>query len=188
MQANINGVNVNRLKETVSAIEKHPGLGKFSFRVSNRWVHGAYNHSAIQGFYGGGQEDDSRKRPFILGSDKPEMLLGEDTEPNPAEYVLHALAGCLTQAIVYHAAAKGYHLEKVESTLVGNLDLGGFLGTSTGSRNGYEAINIQFIIEGDLTDEQKKEILQLGPRFSPVFDIITNKVPVSVSLLPAHSM
>ena len=182
MQPNINGVNVKKLKETVTAIEKHPGLGKFSFRVSNRWVHGAYNHSAIQGFYGGGQEDETRTKPFIIGSDKPEMLLGEDTEPNPAEYVLHALAGCLTTAIVYHAAAKGYHLQKVESTLVGSLDLGGFLGTSTQSRNGYEEISIRFTIEGDLTEEQKKEILQLGPRFSPVFDIITNKVPVSVSL------
>jgi uncharacterized OsmC-like protein len=182
MQANINGVNVGRLKETVSAIEKHPGLGIFSFRVNNRWVQGAYTHSAIQGFYGGGQEDDTRKRPFILGSDKPEMLLGEDTEPNPAEYVLHALAGCLTTAIVYHAAALGYRLEKVESTLEGKLDLGGFLGVNTHTRNGYEAISIRFTIEGDLTEEQKKEILQLGPRFSPVFDIITNKVPVSVSL------
>jgi hypothetical protein len=38
----INGVNVNRLKETVSAIEKHPALGKFSFRVNNRWIDGAY--------------------------------------------------------------------------------------------------------------------------------------------------
>jgi uncharacterized OsmC-like protein len=182
MQSVINGVNVGRLQETVSAIEKQPGLGRFSFRVNNRWVHGAYNHSAIQGFYGGGQEDDTRKRPFIIGSDKPELLLGEDTEPNPAEYVLHALAGCLTTAIVYHAAALGYQLEKVESILEGSLDLGGFLGVHTEARNGYEAINIRFIIEGDLTEEQKKEILELGQRFSPVFDIITNKVPVSVSL------
>jgi uncharacterized OsmC-like protein len=180
--ANINGVNVRRLKETVSAIEKTPALGKFSFRVINRWVHGAYNHSAIQGFYGGGQEDDSRKKPFIIGNDKPEMLLGEDTEPYPAEYVLHALAGCMTTAIVYHAAALGYNLEKVESTLEGRLDLGGFLGIGSDTRNGYEEIKIRFTIEGDLTEEQKKEILQLGPRFSPVFDIITNKVPVSVIL------
>jgi uncharacterized OsmC-like protein len=183
----INGIDVSRLKETVSAIEQHPSLGKFSFRVNNRWVDGAYNHSAIQSFYGGGQEDETRKRPFIIGSDKPELLLGEDTEPNPAEYVLHALAGCLTTAIVYHAAAKGYRLKKVESILEGNLDLGGFLGASTDARKGYETINIQFNIEGDLTDEQKNEILQLGPRFSPVFDIITNRVPVSLSLLPSHS-
>jgi uncharacterized OsmC-like protein len=185
MQPDINGVNVKRLKETVSAIENHPGLGKFSFRVSNRWVHGAYNHSAIQGFYGGGQEDDTRQRPFIVGSDKPEFLLGEDTEPNPSEYVLHALASCLTTAMVYHAAALGYKLDKVESVLEGNLDLGGFLGTNAQARNGYETINIRFTIEGDLTEQQKEEILQLGPRFSPVFDIITNKVPISLCL--SHS-
>jgi hypothetical protein len=77
----INGVNVNRLKETVSAIEQDPGLGKFNFRVNNRWVHGAYNHSAIQGFYGGGQEDNNWKRPFIIDNDKPGLLLGEDTDP-----------------------------------------------------------------------------------------------------------
>jgi uncharacterized OsmC-like protein len=182
MQAFINGVNVNRLKQTVAAIENEPGLGKFSFRVSNRWVQGAYNHSAIQGFSGGGQEDDTRKRPFIVGNDEPEILLGEDTEPNPAEFVLHALAGCMTTAIVYHAAVLGYHLEKVESRLTGNMDLHGFLGIDPDTRNGYDQINIQFTIEGDITEQQKQEILQLGPRFSPVFDIITNKVPVSVKL------
>lgn len=182
MAKNINGINVNRLEQTVKAIEKHPGLGRFSFRVSNRWVLGAYNHSAIQGFYGGGQEDDSRQRPFIIGNDKPEVLLGEDTEPNPAEYILHALAGCLTTAIVYHAAALGYKLEKVESSLVGSLDMQGFLGIDPHTRNGYEEISIRFTIEGDITEQQKQEILQLGPRFSPVFDMITNKVPVSVKL------
>ena len=85
--------------------------------------------------------------------------MGEDTEPNPAEFVLHALAGCLTTAIVYHAAALGYSLEKVESTLEGKLDLGGFLGIDAVTRNGYEEINIRFTIEGDLTEEQKNEIL-----------------------------
>lgn len=182
MQAFINGVNVNRLKQTVIDIENEPDLGKFSFRVSNRWVQGAYNHSAIQGFSGGGQEDDTRKKPFIIGNDAPEVLLGEDTEPNPAEFVLHALAGCMTTAIVYHAAALGYRLEKVESRLTGNMDLQGFLGIKSDTRNGYEQISIQFIIEGDITEQQKQEILQFGPRFSPVFDIITNKVPVSVKL------
>ena len=182
MQAFINGVNVNRLKQTVTDIENEPGLGKFSFRVSNRWVQGAYNHSAIQGFSGGGQEDDTRKRPFIIGNDEPEVLLGEDTEPNPAEFVLHALAGCMTTAIVYHAAALGYRLEKVESRLTGNMDLQGFLGINSYTRNGYDQISIQFTIEGDITEQQKQEIVQFGPRFSPVFDIITNKVPVSVTL------
>ena len=182
MQATINGINVKKLKETVSAIQNEPDLGKFSFRVNNRWVLGAYNHSAIQGFYGAGQEDSSRMKPFILGSDKPEFLLGEDTEPNPSEYVLHALAGCLTTAIVYHAAALGYRLEKVESTIEGIVNLQGFLGIPSPTRNGYEQINIRFTIEGDLTEQEKQEILQLGPRFSPVFDIITNKVPVSLRL------
>lgn len=182
MQAFINGVNVNRLKQTVTAIENEPGLGKFSFRVSNRWVQGAYNHSSIQGFSGGGHEDDTRKKPFIIGNDEPEILLGEDTEPNPAEFLLHALAGCMTTAIVYHAAALGYRLEKVESQLTGDMDLQGFLGINSDIRKGYDQISIRFTIEGDITELQKQEILQFGPRFSPVFDIITNKVPVSVKL------
>jgi uncharacterized OsmC-like protein len=129
-----------------------------------------------------GQQDKSRSLRFILDNDEPEVLLGNDAAPNPGENLLHALAGCLTTAIVYHATARGYQLDKVESAVEGDLDLQGFLGIEPPIRNGYKSIKVTYNIEGDLTFEQKEEILKFGPSYSPVFDVINNGTPVEVKL------
>jgi hypothetical protein len=63
----------------------------------------------------------SRVMPFVLDAGEPAILLGTDTGPNPAEFVLHALAACLTTSLVYVAAARGVRLTEVQSTL--DLDL-----------------------------------------------------------------
>lgn len=118
----------------------------------------------------------------MLDADEPAVLLGEDHGANPVEYALTALAACVTTAMVYHAAARGIKLEEVESTLEGDLDIQGLLGMSDQVRNGYEGVRITFKIKADVPDEQLEEIVKLGPTYSPVYDIFTNKVPVTVRL------
>ena len=48
-------------------------------------------------------------------------------------------------------------------------------------RNGYEKVKIDFKVKGDATEEQLKELVDLAQQRSPVFDIVTNGVPVSVN-------
>src|SRR5690606_30866371 len=117
------------------------------------------------------------------------VLLSGDKAANPVEYVLHALAGCLTTTLVYHAAARGIAVEAVTTRFEGDLDLQGFLGLSKSVRNGFSAIRVAFSLEGDLTEAQKRELIAMAQEYSPVFDIVTNGVPVSVSLWdPATAM
>jgi uncharacterized OsmC-like protein len=178
-----NGVDIHRLAGTIRAVEADPSLAEFRFRAHNRWIDGGHNRSTIQGFYGAGQEDESRTGAFVYDNDEPDVLLGRDNGANPVEYILHALAGCLTTSIVYHAAARGIRIERVESWLEGDLDLQGFLGVSDDVRRGYDAIRVRFAIDAPgATREQLEELVQMGPRFSPVFDTVTNPVAVSVSL------
>ena len=125
---------------TIRAIAQAPTLATFTFRAQNQWMGGGHNRSTIQGFYGAGQEDTSRKSTFVMDNDEPDVLLGTDQGANPVEYVLHALAGCLTTSLVYHAAAKGIRIDAVESRLEGDLDLRGFLGMSDEVRNGYDNV------------------------------------------------
>jgi uncharacterized OsmC-like protein len=89
---------------------------------------------------------------------------------------------CVTSALVYHAAAKGIQLQEVESTVKGDIDLHGFLGLDDNVRRGYKNIKITFRIKANVPDEQLEELCQLGPTYSPVFDSLTNGVPVEVSL------
>ena len=75
----------------------------------------------------------------MLDADHPVVLTGADNAPTPVEYLLHALAACLTAGIGNIAAARGVTLTKVTSTVEGDIDLLGILGLSDGSvRNGYE--------------------------------------------------
>jgi uncharacterized OsmC-like protein len=181
----INGVNVEELFKTVDAVKKTAAIAKFRFRADNTWLEGGHNRTSIRNFYGAGGEDTSRKTPFVLDADEPKVLLGTDRGANPVEYVLTALAGCLTTSLVYHAAARGIAVEEVESHLEGDLDLRGFLGLSEEVRNGYENIRVTFKIKADATEEQLRELVQLAQNPSPVFDIISHPVPVSVELRKA---
>lgn len=179
---NINGVDVEKLFSTIDAIKENPGLAKFEFRANNRWINGGHNRTSVKDFYGAGREDTSRQQTFVFDNDEPGVLLGEDNGANPVEFVLHALAGCLTTSLVYHAAAQGIKIDAVESKFEGDLDLRGFLGMNEDVRNGYEDIRVTFKIKSDAPEEKLKELCELAQKRSPVFDIVTNRVPVDVQL------
>ncbi len=175
----VNGVTVDDLFMTIDAIKATPAIAKFKFRIRNQWLDGSQNKSTVNTFYGADQ-NLSRSKPFVLEADEPPVLLGKDTAANPVEHLLHALASCLTTSMVYHAAARGIQIEEVESSLEGDIDLHGFLELDRNVRKGYQGIRVDFKIKADVPDEQLQEIVQLGPGYSPVFDSLTNGVPVSV--------
>ena len=110
------------------------------------------------------------------------MLLGEDKGPNPVEYLLTGLTGCLTSALIYHAAARGIKIKGIQSRVEGDLDLRGFLGLSPDVKVGYENIRVYFKIDADVSEEQKQELIEIAQKYSPVFNTVTNPTSVSVSL------
>ena len=179
-QTTVNGVDVEKLETTVEAIKGQADLAKFHFRAANTWIEGGHNRSTIKGFYGAGQEDTTRTKPFVLDADEPPLLLGEDHGANPVEYVLHALAGCLTTTMVYHAAARGIRIDSIKSHIEGDLDLRGLLNLSSNVRPGYQNIRVNFTVKSDATPEQLLELT----KFSVVRDTILNPVTVSVSVTP----
>jgi uncharacterized OsmC-like protein len=176
----LNGVNVEELRKTIDAVKATPGIAKFKFKISNQWMDGGHNRSTVGAFYGAGS-DIQRPQQFVLDADEPPVLLGQDRGANPVEYLLHALAACLTTSMVYHAAARGIAIEEVESTVDGDIDLHGFLGLDPNVRRGYQGIRMNFRIKAELSDDQLNELSRLGPTFSPVFDSVTRGVPVTVN-------
>jgi len=178
-QMTINGVDVGQLRTTIDNIKGDPGLAKARFRAVNRWRNGGHSTITIHDFYSARQEL-VHKHDFKFEADEPPLLLGEDKGANPVEYVLTALSGCLTTALIYHASARGIAIEEVESELEGDLDLRGFLGISDKVRNGYENIRVTFRIKADAPQETLDELVLLAQQRSPVFDIVTNPVSVNV--------
>lgn len=171
-----NGVNVTALFATIDAVKADPALADFQFRAQNRWLQGGHNRSTIQGFRACGQEDTTRTAPFRLDADEPPVLLGADRGANPVEFVLHALAACLTTTLAYHAAARGIDIESIQSSLEGDLDLRGFLGIDDQVRKGYSGIRVRMRVASAAAPKQLRELAQL----SPVYDIVSNSVPVDL--------
>jgi uncharacterized OsmC-like protein len=180
----VNGVDLDRLSATIDHVSAEPALARFQFRAGNHWVDGGYSRTTIKDFYGAGQEDTTRTEAFTVDTDEPPVLLGENRAPNTVEYVLHALAACLSGTIVYHAAARGITLDGLETTIHGDLDVQGFLGLDSNVRPGYEQIRVALKISGDFDDDQLAELANLT-RYSPVRDIVTNPVPVAIDVARA---
>jgi len=176
----VNGVMVDDLFSTIDAVKATPAIAKFKFGVRNRWGNGSHTASTVDTFQGALQQL-SHAQPFVLESDEPAILLGKDTAANPGEYLLHALAACLTTAMVYHAAARGIQIYELESTVEGDIDLHGFLDLDKNVRTGFEGIRVHFKIRADIPEEKLQELVDLAPRYSAVFDSLVNGVPVSVT-------
>jgi len=181
VQMNVNGINVGKLFTTIDLIKNNPEIAKFKFRVHNTWLGGTHNQAKVGSFYGAMEEDTSRSLT-ASDMDEPPVLLGKNQGPNPVEYLLVALSGCLTTSMIAQASAKGIEVKGIESWYEGDLDLRGFLGVSEEVSKGYQKINVVFRIDGDLTSGQKEELINMAQRYSPVYNTITKSAPISVHL------
>jgi uncharacterized OsmC-like protein len=178
----LNGVNTPTLFATLDAVKANPDLAKFQFRATNRWLSGTHNRTAIRGFYGAGQEDATRAADFTYDADHPAVLVGTGNGPTPVEFLLHAIAACLTSGLANIAAARGVKLHEVSSTVEGDIDLLGILGLSKQVRNGYQGIRVSFRIAGDAPDEVLRGLVEQSKARSAVYDVFTNGVPVSIDV------
>ncbi len=176
-----NGVDTATLFATLDAVKAAPEAAKFQFRASNEWLSGTHNRSTIDGYFGVGEER-SHERTFHFDADHPAVLVGRDNGPTPVEFVLHALAACLTAGLANIAAARGVRLTEVRSTVAGDIDLNGILGLDPAVRNGYEKISVRFTIKGDAPAEVLKSLVEQSRARSAVFDVITNGVPVAIEV------
>jgi uncharacterized OsmC-like protein len=118
--------------------------------------------------------EGQHEQPFELDNDEPRLIGGEDTAPTPVEYVLHALAGCLTTTMVYHASVQGVVIESVESFTEGDIDVRGFFGLSDEVRKGFNQVRVRMQVKSEASVEQLREMAM----YSAVYDIVSNSLPV----------
>jgi uncharacterized OsmC-like protein len=177
---NLNGLNMDQLFQTIDAVKEDPSLAHFEFRAKNQWINGGENRSTIQGFYGVGAEDESREKPFVFTNGEPPVLLGNNEGANPVEFLLHALAGCLTTTIVLHAAARGIRIQELSTELEGTIDVQGLLGLDDTVPVGYKQINLKLHIKADCSDDELDNLLAFAKDHSPVCNTVCRPVPVTV--------
>jgi uncharacterized OsmC-like protein len=176
-----NGVDTTTLFATLDAVKQAPEAARFQFRAHNQWVSGTHNRTTIADYFGVGEER-SHERTFVFDADHPAVLVGWDHGPTPTEFVLHALAACLTAGLANIAAARGVTLTEVRSTVTGDIDLNGIFGLNPEVRNGYQQITVRFTIKGDAPAETLRELVEQSRARSAVYDSVTNGVPVAIEV------
>ena len=176
-----NGVDTPKLFATIGAVSDQPTLANFRFRVRNKWVTGTHSRSTIVCFHGVGDEME-HAAPFVAAADHPAVLCGEDKAPTPVEWVLHALASCLTAGIANISAARGVTLEAMECLDERDIDLQGILGLSDKVRNGFKAIRVSFSVVGDAPAAKLREIIEQARARSAVYDILNGHVPITIEV------
>lgn len=122
-------------------------------------------------------------RDFEWLVDEPPSLGGGNRGPNPVEYTLGSLLGCLNVVVHLVAKEKGVQLTSFTASATGDLDPAKFLGENMDVRAGYQAITVTIEVEGDATDEQLAEIAAIAEQRCPVSDNLSQTTPVSIGIV-----
>ncbi len=173
-----NGVDVGQVMKVIGAIEADPGYAKFQWRATNQWINGSLSRSRIKGFFAGNAEDTTREEAFTLDADEPRIAAGQNSAPNSMEYVLHALATCLTGTLVYHAAVQGIRIEAVESSYAGDMDVRGLFGLADDVRKGFNKVTVNMRVKSEASVEELTELAL----HSPVYEMVSRSVPTEFTL------
>ncbi|HEX7081598.1 MAG TPA: OsmC family protein [Gammaproteobacteria bacterium] len=176
-----NGVNVEALLGARQALTEAPEAARFKWRATCAWVNGTHSRSVVHGFFGLGAEQ-SHKTEFHYDADHPELFAAEDNGATPVEYVLVALASCLTAGIATVAQHRNIQLRSVKATLEAGMDLQGILGIDSEVRNGFDGIKVVFEVDADATEQEIAALVAQSQRRSAVFDIVTNPTNVAVEV------
>ena len=176
-----NGVNVEALLGAREAMTETREAAAFKWRARNEWVNGVHSRTTIEDFFGAGAEQ-THVKAFTYDADHPELFAASDNAPSPVEFVLHALAACLTAGVASVAQNRGVQLTSVTSVLEGDMDLAGILGIDRATRNGYSQIRVSFNVDADASPAEIRSIVEQSTRRSAVYDIVTNQVDVVVDV------
>jgi uncharacterized OsmC-like protein len=153
-------------------------LAAFRFSAKNEWVEGTASQSTIYEWYGIGA-DQVHVQEFSFKADHP--TLGHGHGPTPQEYVLHALAACITAGVATGAAARNIKLNSVSSTVRADIDVRGVLGVDPDIRKGFSNVTVEFDVDAECDDDQKDALVAAGAKYSAVYDMLANPTEVTIS-------
>jgi uncharacterized OsmC-like protein len=183
--ARINGVNPQQLGSLLNTIKDHPDASEAKFFVKTEWKcededdsGGFYVRSSCKDFQLGGQTIQ-RNKSYTMVFDFPPQFSGEGKGLTVCEGCMSSLGACITQTIVAHATARSINIDSISIDIEGNIDLQGFTGLSTDTRPGAQGFRLNVNIKSTTASkEQISQLYEIGKRFSPAFDTLTNGTSV----------
>lgn len=176
-----NGVNTEALLGARTALSEAPEAADFTWRATCSWVNGTHSRTTVDSFSGLGQ-DHRHRETFVFDADHPECFASEDLGATPTEYVLTALASCLTAGVAAVAQQRQIQLRSVTATVEGTMNVLGILGADPEIRNGFDGVTVRFAIDADASPSDIEAVVAQSQKRSAVFDIMTNPTNVVVEV------
>ncbi|MFY9515785.1 MAG: OsmC family protein [Dysgonamonadaceae bacterium] len=124
----------------------------------------------------------AKARGFEVVIDEPVEMGGTNAGPNPIEYLLATLAGCLN--VMGHTIAKemNMNLNGLKINISGILNPDKFSGVDTDERAGLKQINVEIIPDTDADEATLEKWLATIENRCPVKDNLSNPTPVHISI------
>jgi hypothetical protein len=172
-----NGVNLEALGGFVEAVKNGAVSPDIRFTAKSRWTGGTRTEVTIDQFSAGGVNAAPTDRSFKLVVDEPAALGGQDTAPNPVEYLAAGLCGCITAGIVTNAAMFGTNVEGLEVTVDADINVLGLFGLDRSVPSHCSRITYTVKLHGeDLAALVKSKEVIDGK--SPVRNTLANSIEI----------
>ncbi|WP_174614432.1 OsmC family protein [Virgibacillus ihumii] len=117
--------------------------------------------------------------------DEPVALGGNDAAPNPVEYLLGALGGCINVLVTTFAEQFSVDVKDVNVHIEGDLDPDGFQGKNPNVRPGYQEIRYQISIDSPSPNENVKALIEHVEKVCPVKDTLQGTTLKNIDYISA---
>jgi len=171
----LNNINIAGLSEYANEVKDQNIQGKASYGVKLNWESGTKTTVSTKNMMLGAHK---LVRNFKFTIDEPSELLGVNSAPNPAEYMLSGMAGCMAVTFMAGATAMNIEINELQLEIDGELDLQGFLGLNPDVNPGFPELKFIFHVKGSGTHEQYEKLMDRVTKHSPNYNTIKNEVRV----------
>ena len=178
----LNNINVAGLSEYTNEVKESTVEGSASYGIELEWVSGTKMNVKTKNMTLGNHK---LIRDFNFTVDEPNQLLGVNSAPNPAEYLLGGMAACMAVTFMAGATAMNIEIDMLKLEIDGDLDLQGFLGINEDTNPGFPELKFIFNVKGNGTTAQYNKLIERVQKHSPNFNTIKNEVSVIGTLREA---
>lgn len=161
----INGVDMSIIGNLIEDYKQNPEKGINGFSSKLKWNNGLNVQAQV-----------GNHKPMVI--DEPNWLGGSDEGPNPVDYLLSSLGGCLSISFILAANGMGVKINSLEVEVTGQLDFNIVFGLKEGN-SGLGEIDVQFIVDSDVDNEQIEELVSAAMNTSVIKNTLERNVQVN---------
>ncbi len=117
---------------------------------------------------------ETKMRDHVAIVDQPVQGGGNDEGPNPLEYILIALSGCIATIGRIISKQRRIDLRGIKVDVEADIDTDFLMGATKEGRAGFTEIRVNVDIDADMTKEEKEAFLHDIDERCPISDNIAN--------------